>query len=189
MMAMTQNAFANTTSSVMVGKMQGNIVDILLPPLSAAELAVAIAAGGATRGVVVGLAVGVTMLPFVDFHVANWGLVLFHGVAASMMLSTFGIIGGLWAEKFDHLAAVTNFVVMPLTFLSGTFYSITRLSPSFQNLARLDPLFYVIDGFRTGFIGHGDSNLMIGVALMITLNLALLGWCWWLLAIGYRIKT
>ncbi len=189
MMAMTQNAFANTSSSVMIAKMQGNIVDILMPPLSPAELTFALTLGGATRGIVVGVAVGLSMLIFVPMHVDNWALVLFFGFAASLLLSSIGVIGGLWSEKFDHIAAVTNFIVVPLTFLSGTFYSIDRLREPFQTLARLDPFFYMIDGFRRGFIGTGDSGVLTGVIILSALNVILLLACWVLFRVGYRIKS
>jgi ABC-2 type transport system permease protein len=129
------------------------------------------------------------MAVFVPIHITDWGLVLFEGFAGSLMLSTIGVIGGLWSEKFDHIAAVTNFVVMPLTFLSGTFYSIARLREPFQSLARLDPFFYMIDGFRTGFIGHGDAAPELGISVMLGMNVGLLALCWWLFAIGYRIKS
>ncbi len=126
---------------------------------------------------------------FVPMPVASWGLILFYGVAASLMLSTIGVIGGLWAEKIDHIAAVTNFIVMPLTFLSGTFYSIDRLREPFQTLARFDPFFYMIDGFRSGFIGHGDAPPLLGIAVLSGLNIALLALCWRLFAIGYKVKS
>ena len=189
MMSMTQNAFANTSSSVTIAKVQGGIVDILMPPLSAAEVTFALVLGGATRGVLVGLVVGLAMAVFVPIHVTDWGLVLFNAVAGSLMLSVIGVIGGLWSEKFDHIAAVTNFVVMPLTFLSGTFYSISRLKEPFQTAARLDPFFYMIDGFRTGFIGHGDAAPAIGITVMVTIDVGLLALCWYLFAIGYKVKS
>jgi ABC-2 type transport system permease protein len=189
MMSMTQNAFANTSSSVTIAKVQGNIVDILMPPLSPGEVTLALTLGGASRGVMVGLAVAAAMIPLVPMHVDDWSLVVFHGIAGSLMLSTIGVIGGLWSEKFDHIAAVTNFVVMPLTFLSGTFYSIERLPEPVQSIARLDPFFYMIDGFRTGFIGHGDASPALGIAVLAVLNAALLLLCWRLVAIGYKIKS
>jgi ABC-2 type transport system permease protein len=189
MMAMTQNAFANTSSSVLLAKVQGTMVDILMPPLSAAEVTLALVLGGATRGVAVGVVVGLSMLPFVPLTVEHWGLVLFHGIAASVLLSTVGVLGGLWSEKFDHIAAVTNFVVTPLSFLSGTFYSIDRLHFPFDVLARLDPFFYMIDGFRSGFTGQFEAPPMLGIAVMTALNAILLVWCWWLFKIGYRIKS
>ena len=174
MMTMSQNAFANTSSSIVISKVQGNIIDLLMPPLSATEVVFAIALGGATRGMVVGLAVLLAVVPFVPIHVYDWGAVLYHGFAASLMLSLVGIIGGLWSEKFDHIAAVTNFIVIPLSFLSGTFYSVSALPKTWQVLAHFDPFFYMIDGFRYGFIGRSDSPLWIGFVVMAALNAFLL---------------
>jgi ABC-2 type transport system permease protein len=189
MMAMTQNAFANTSSSIVIGKVQGNIVDILMPPLSAAELTLAIALGGATRGVLVGIVLVPVMALFVGLSIQHWAAILFFGAAASLMLSLVGVLGGLWSEKFDHIAAVTNFVVVPLSFLSGTFYSVERLPETWRMLAHFDPFFYMIDGFRYGFIGHADASPVLGVAVLVALNALLLAICWRLFAIGYKIRA
>jgi ABC-2 type transport system permease protein len=188
-MAMVQNAFANTSSSIMIAKLQGSIVDMLMPPLSAAELTIGYAAAGATRGLVVGVAVGAALYPFAPYTIDNWGLVIFHGLAGSLMLSLLGIMGALWSEKFDHIAAVTNFVVTPFAFLSGTFYSIERLPPAAQTVARLNPFFYMIDGFRAGMIGHADASLPLGVAVMIGVNLALGLVTYRMFATGYKLKA
>jgi len=189
MMAIIQNAFANTSSSIVISKVQGNIVDTLMPPLTAHELTLAMALGGATRGVVVGSVVGLAMSLFVPIHIYHFGFIVFHACAASLMLSLLGLAGGIWSEKFDHIAAVTNFVVMPLSFLSGTFYSIERLSEGFRALAFFNPFFYVIDGFRYGFIGHADAPLMVGVAVMVGVNAGLWTLCHWMFATGYKLKT
>lgn len=188
-MAMVQNAFANTSSSIIIGKLQGSIVDMLMPPLSAAELTIGYAGAGATRGVVVGIAVGVTLYLFAPFQIHDWGLVIFHGVAGSLMLSLLGIMGALWSEKFDHIAAVTNFVVTPFAFLSGTFYSIERLPPTAQLIAHFNPFFYMIDGFRAGFIGHADGSLPLGIAVMTAIDLALGLATYWMFATGYKLKA
>ena len=189
MMAMAQNAFANTSSSLMIAKVQGNIVDVLMPPLSAAEFTAGFALGGVTRGLLVGVVVGVTMAAFVPVHLRAPGFILFHAVAASLLLSLLGLLGGIWADKFDHIAAVTNFVVTPLSFLSGTFYSIDRLPPPFHAIALWNPFFYMIDGFRYGFIGHADGPVWIGVAVMTGTNVALLALCHTLVARGYKLKA
>ncbi len=189
MMAIAQNAFANTSSSIMIAKIQGNIVDTLMPPFSAHELTLGIALGGATRGIVVALAVAAGMAVFVTLHVHNLAFIVFHAAAASLMMSLLGLIGGIWADKFDHIAAVTNFVVMPLSFLSGTFYSIERLTPMFQTAAHLNPFFYMIDGFRYGFIGHADGSLSTGVAVMIGVDVGLWALCHWMFASGYKLKA
>jgi ABC-2 type transport system permease protein len=189
MMAMIQNAFANTTSSLMIAKMQGSISDLLMPPLSPAELVWGFALGGVTRGLVCGFAVGVAMVLVVHVGIAHWWLVLFHAVAASLLLSLLGIIAALWADKFDHIAAVTNFIVMPMSFLSGTFYSIDRLPSAFRFIANFNPFFYMIDGFRAGFIGHADGSIAVGIAVMIAINLALLILTHILFARGYKLKA
>ena len=129
MMAMVQNAFANTSSSLLISKIQGNIVDVVMPPLSAGELTLAFTAGGVTRGLAVGLAVALAMAVFVPMEVQHPFFVLFHAFAASLMLSLVGLLAGIWAEKFDQMAAITNFVITPFAFLSGTFYSVERLPP------------------------------------------------------------
>lgn len=189
MMAMVQNAFANTSSSIVISKVQGNIVDVLMPPLSPGEFTLAYALGGTTRGLVVGAAVGLAMWVFVPVRMLHPSFVLYHAVAASLLLSTLGMIGGIWSEKFDHIAAVTNFVVTPLSFLSGTFYSVERLPESWRFVAHLDPFFYMIDGFRYGFIGHADANPMIGVVVLAAANAALLLLCHRMVATGYKLKA
>jgi len=189
MMAMAQNAFANTSSSLMIAKVQGNIVDVLMPPLSAGELTWGFALGGVTRGLLVGGVVAGAMAVFVPMSMAAPGFVLFHAVAASLLLSVLGAIGGIWADKFDHIAAVTNFIVTPLSFLSGTFYSIERLPPLWQTVALCNPFFYMIDGFRAAFIGHADSSVVLGVVVMTVLDVALLAACHLMIASGYKLKA
>ncbi|HUK57714.1 MAG TPA: ABC transporter permease [Stellaceae bacterium] len=189
MMTMVQNAFANTTSSLMIAKFQGNIVDMLMPPLSPLELTVGLALGGVTRGVVVGIVVAAAMAVVVPMPIAAPGLILFHAVAASLFMSVLGIMAAIWADKFDHIAAVTNFIVTPLSFLSGTFYSIDRLPEAWRVAAFCNPFFYMIDGFRAGFIGHADGSVAIGIAVMTALDAALLAACHLMFASGYKLKA
>lgn len=189
MMAIIQNSFANTSSSMIIAKVQGNIVDTLMPPLAANELTLAISLGGVTRGLIVGAAVGLAIIPFAPLRLHDAGFIVFHALAASLMLSLMGLAGGIWAEKFDHIAAVTNFVVMPLSFLSGTFYSVDQLSGAFRAAAFLNPAFYAIDGFRYGFIGHSDAPLGAGIAVMIGVNLGLWMLCRWMFKTGYKLKA
>jgi len=189
MMAMVQNAFANTSSSLMISKMQGNIVDSLMPPLSATELTLGFALGGVIRGLVVGVVVAACLLPFVTVHIHHVGYILFHGVAASLLLSLLGVAGAVWAEKVDHIAAVTNFVVSPLAFLSGTFYTVDRLPQPWHTLALWDPFFYMIDGFRFGFIGHADGNLGIGIAVLTLANVGMFALCHWMFRTGYKLRA
>src|SRR4051812_5425832 len=145
-MTMIQNAFANTSSSILVSKVQGNIVDVLMPPLSAMELTVAWVMGGVTRGVAVGIACAGVMAAVVHLHLHSAGLIVFHTLAGCLLMSMGGIIAAIWADKFDHMAVVTNFIVTPLTFLSGTFYTIDRLPSWAQRVAHYNPFFYNIDG-------------------------------------------
>jgi len=188
-MTMAQNAFANTSSSIMISKIQGNIVDVLMPPISPGEFVCAYALGGTTRGVVVGLAAGLGMSVFVDIGVQHWGYVLFYAVTGSMMLSLLGMLGGIWAEKFDHIQAVTNFVITPFAFLSGTFYSISRLPETIQTLAHFNPFFYMIDGFRYGFIGQSDAAPALGIAVMLGINAVLWLAAWRMVSVGYNLKA
>jgi len=189
MMAITQNAFANTSSSILISKLQGNIVDLLMPPLTPMERAIGLAAGGLTRGIVVGIATFVAMVPFVPVSMAHPGFILFYAVMASLLMSLVGIIAGVWAEKFDHMAAITNFIVTPAAFLSGTFYSAERLPPFWQHVAHLNPLFYMIDGFRYGFIGHADGSLTAGIFTLLGANAALMWLTHRLFASGYHLKA
>ena len=189
MMSILQNSFANTSSSLLVSKVQGNIIDVLMPPLSPAELTIAFAAGGVTRGVLVGLATGAALWAFVDLEIHHPLAIVFHAVAAAAMLSLLGLIGGIWAEKFEHIAAMTNFVVVPLSFLSGTFYSIGRLPEAWQEVARFNPFFYAIDGFRYGFIGRSDSELWLSMTVMIGLDVALFAVVYRMFASGYKLKS
>ena len=189
MMAMTQNAFANTTSSIMISKMQGNIVDLLMPPLSPMELTLGLALGGLTRGLLVGVVVTITMAIFVHVALAAPLAALFYASAASLMLSTLGVIGGVWADKFDHLAAITNFVVTPLAFLSGTFYSVEQLPPVWLRVALCNPFFYMIDGFRYGLTGTAEASILTGVIVLVAINAALIFVAYAMIARGYKLKA
>lgn len=190
-MAILQNAFANTSSSILIAKVQGNIVDTLMPPLSALELTIGFVAGGVTRGLLVGLSVGFAfaLMPGVPMQPMHVWPILYFSLAASVMLSLVGVLTGVWAEKFDHSAAITNFVIAPLSLLSGTFYSIERLSTSWQVFSQINPFFYMIDGFRYGFIGQSDSDLMVGVAYTLALNIVLIFWVFRVFKTGYRLKA
>lgn len=189
MMAITQNAFANTTSSIMIMKMQGNIVDLLMPPLNALELTLGFALGGLTRGIVVGAVVTGAMAFFVPVGLAAPWAALFFASAASLMLSVLGIIGAIWAEKFDHLAAVTNFIITPLAFLSGTFYSINQLPPVWHKAALFNPFFYMIDGFRYGLTGRAEASVLVGAGFLIAINALLIWLGYAMIARGYKLKA
>jgi ABC-2 type transport system permease protein len=190
-MGMIQNAFANSSFSLLVGKIQGTIVDYLMPPLSVGELITGLIGAAVTRAVLVGFAVWLAMLAWPGVHVVPlhvWA-VLWFGLMGSMMLGFLGLITSVWAEKFDHAAAVTNFVVAPLSLLSGTFYSIDALSPVFRGISHANPFFYVISGFRYGFIGESDSPLLFGAVLLLAINLGLGISCFALVRSGWKLKA
>ena len=189
MMAIAQNAFANSSSSIIVAKIQGNIVDTLMPPFSPHELTFGIAMGGATRGLMVGIFVSIGMAVFVDVRITHFGFLLYHAIMASLMLSLLGLIGGIWAEKFDQMSALTNFLITPLSFLSGTFYSIQRLPEEVQLLAHFNPFFYMIDGFRYGMLNQADGSLLAGIIVMAVINIVLWGVCVWMFSSGYKLKA
>ncbi|MGX7926965.1 ABC transporter permease [Tsuneonella sp. HG094] len=195
-MGMMQNAFANSSFSFLSGKIQGTIIDLLMPPLSYGELMTAIVGAAVTRAVLVGVAVGLAMLlyPGVSLAMAHPWAVVWFGLMGSIMLALLGLITSIWAEKFDHAAAVTNFVVAPLSLLSGTFYVIDNLAPTFQAISRANPFFYVISGFRFGFLGQsdiGNTNLaVIWSALGLGLFNAVLGLAVYaVLRSGWKLKS
>ena len=190
-MAMMQNAFANASFSLLVGKIQGNIVDYLMPPLSTGELIAGLVGAAVTRAFFVGFALWLVMLlwPGVSVDVRRPELVLYFGLMGSLLLSFLGLMTSLWADKFDHAAAVTNFVVMPLSLLSGTFYSVKQLAPTFRAISHANPFFYVISGFRAGFLGISDSPLLVGAVGLLVLNVILWAVCYALLKSGWKIKN
>jgi ABC-2 type transport system permease protein len=189
MMALAQNAFANTSSSLVISKVQGNIVDVLMAPLGPGELTVGYALAGAARGLAVGLVCVLAMSAFVPMRPADPALALYHALMGALMLSLLGLLAGIWSDKFDHIAAVTNFIVTPAAFLSGTFYSIERLPGFWNALAHANPLFYVIDGFRAGFIGQADGPLVAGMVVVAAVNAALWAACHRLFGLGYKLKA
>ena len=196
MMGMMQNAFANSSFGLLVGKIQGTIVDYLMPPLADWELMIAIIGAAVTRAVMVGLAVAAAMwlYPGVDLAAPHPLAIVWFGLMGAILLALVGLITSMWAEKFDHNAAITNFVIAPLTLLSGTFYVIENLAPAFQTISRLNPFFYVISGFRYGFLGETDIastgaavwHAGIGLGL---LNLVVAFVTYRLLNSGWRLKS
>lgn len=192
MMSVLNNAFANASSSLIQAKIMGTAPDFLTPPLSPLELTLGFGLGAATRGVVVGFVAAAAVWPFSHFahlDIANLWAIVFFSVGASLIMGFVGVLTGLWSEKFDQLAAVTNFIVMPMTFLSGTFYLIDRLPPFFQTVSRYNPFFYLIDGFRFGFIGQHEGSLLAGVITTIVLTLVLGLACFEAFRRGWRLKT
>ena len=195
MMGMMQNAFANSSFSLLAGKIQGTIVDLLMPPLSYGELMIGIVGAAVTRAMMVGGAVGLAMLlwPGVSLSVEHWLAIIWFGLMGAVMLSLMGLMTSIWSEKFDHNAAITNFVVAPLSLLSGTFYVIDNLAPAFQAVSRANPFFYVISGFRYGFIGESDigegSSAIVQAAIGLgALNLVLATLVYMVLRSGWKLK-
>ena len=189
MMSVLNNAFSNSSSSLVQAKLMGTAVDFLTPPLSPAELAVGFTAGAVTRGLLVGVVTAATVWPFSRFGVAQPWAVVYFSVAASVVMALVGVATGLWSEKFDHLAAVTNFIVMPMTFLSGTFYRVTNLPAPFAAISKFNPFFYMIDGFRYGFIGRSDGSIGVGVAYTLALSIGLSLVIWQIFRTGWRLKS
>jgi ABC-2 type transport system permease protein len=190
-MAMMQNSFANSSFSLLVGKIQGTIIDYLMPPLSELEVLVSLVIAAVTRAFLVGAAVWLAMLLWPGIHVMPQHLwaILWFGLMGAVMLAFMGVLTSIWAEKFDHAAAITNFVVAPLALLSGTFYSVDAMAPTFRMLSHANPFFYVISGFRYGFISSTDSPLLAGSLLLLAINAALGIGCYALLRSGWKLRS
>lgn len=190
-MGMMQNSFANSSFSLLVGKIQGTIVDYLMPPLSTRELLVGMTMGAVTRAFMVGGAMWLAMLFWPGVHMMPRFplVVLAFGFAGSLMLALLGVLTSIWAEKFDHAAAITNFVVAPLSLLSGTFYSIDKLSPVFATISELNPFHYAISGFRYGFIGVTDSSIVTGGLVLTSIDALLAVVCFVALRSGWKLKS
>ena len=188
MMSVLQNAFANSSSSLIQSKVTGNIIFVLLPPLSYGEFFGAYVLAAVLRGVVVGTGVLFATMWFVPLHFASLAWIVLFAVAGGAILGSLGVIAGIWAEKFDQLAAFQNFVILPLTFLSGVFYSLHSLPAFWQQVSRFNPVFYMIDGFRYGFFGSSDvspwlSLTVVGGCFALLTMLTL-----WLLKSGYKLR-
>lgn len=188
MMSILQNAFANSSSSLMQSKMTGNIVFILLPPLSHREFFAAYLLAAVARGLTVGCGMFVATVWFVDVPVAYPLWAIAFAFAGGAVLGALGVIAGMHSEKVDELAVFTNFIILPLTFLSGVFYSIHSLPPFWRGLSHLNPVFYMIDGFRYGFFGYADVSPLLSLAIVVACFLVLSGFTLWLLKIGYKLR-
>jgi ABC-2 type transport system permease protein len=189
MMAIVQNAFANTSSSLMLAKIQGTIIDFIMPPLTGAELTFSFVVGGVVRGLMVGLVVSVSVYIFVPFTMHDPLVGLFYVISASVMLALLGVLTGVWAQSFDQLAAITNYIVTPLAFLSGTFYSIKQLPEFWYHVCHFNPFFYMIDGIRYAMIGYSDGTPWTGMMVLTGTNIVLWIATTHLFNAGYRLKS
>ena len=188
-MQIIQQSFSHSSSSFMIGKIQGNIVDILYAPLSPSEVTLAITLASVTRSVMIAVISIFTFKLLIDIEINNYLTLISFTLLSSFALGAGGIIAGLWAEKFDHMATITNFVIIPLSFLSGTFYSIERLPETLQLISKINPFFYMIDGFRYSFIGQSDGSIKIGLIYLLILNLLIWLLTYLLYKKGYKLKS
>jgi len=188
MMAMLQNAFANTSSSMIVGKIMNVHVFLLMSPISAAEAVFAFLAAAVLRALVVGGVLLLVLLPFSELTLTHIWMILFYGICGSLIMGSLGLIGGMWSKTFDDMAMVNNFIIMPLTFLSGVFYSVTQLPPFWQAINAWNPFFYLIDGFRHGFIATGDSDPLQAMGAVAALTIIAVLSSWYLWRIGWKLK-
>ena len=188
-MQVIQQAFSHSSSSFMIGKIQGNIVDILYAPLSAGEVVTAVTLAAVTRSVMIALISIVVFYFLIDFEVKNYLTLIIFTFLSSFALGALGIIAGLWSEKFDHMATVTNFIIVPLSFLSGTFYTIDRLPNFLQTISKANPFFYMIDGFRYSFIEKSDGSIFFGLVYLSILSIAIWFVAYLLYKKGYKLKS
>tara|TARA_Y100001970_G_scaffold88081_1_gene111184 strand:- start:8688 stop:9398 length:711 start_codon:yes stop_codon:yes gene_type:complete len=189
MMTMLQNSFANSASSIGQAKFQGNIVDIIMAPLSDIELTIGYICGSMIRGLTCGFVTTIGFLIFIPIQIYSIYIIFFYAVMGCLMMASLGTMVGIWADKWDQQQGITNFIVLPLIFLSGTFYSISRLPEVWQNLVFFNPFFYNIDGFRYGFLGQSDTSLLFGAIVLIIINVLLVYLCFYMFRSGYKLKT
>jgi len=188
-MQIIQQAFSHSSSSFMIGKIQGNIVDILYAPLSASEVTIAVALAATTRSFMIGLVSLIVFYFLVDIEIKSFSAVIFYTFISSFILGSVGVIAGLWAEKFDHMATVTNFIIIPLSFLSGTFYTIDNLPDFLQTISKCNPFFYMIDGFRYGFLEKSDGSIFVGSLYLTILAIVLWYVSYLLYKKGYKVRS
>jgi ABC-2 type transport system permease protein len=188
MMSLLQNAFANSSSSLVQSKVMGNIVFILLTPLTYIQFFIAFLIASIVRGLFVGLAIYLLAIIYIDLPLMHPWFIVSFSILGGALLGTFGILAGIWADRFDQMAAFQNFVIMPLSFLSGVFYSIHSLPPVWQSISKFNPFFYMIDGFRYGFFGQSDISPFISMGIVLTFFIILAGLSIRLLKTGYKLR-
>ena len=188
-MSMIQNSFGNSSSSLLSAKVAGNISDFLMPPFTPFEFTSAFLIGSIARGLLVGIASVALIITLVPIKVYDLVALLYFSLISCSIMGLVGIISGIWADKFDQMAAITNFLVTPLALLSGTFYSISNLPTTFYLVSQLNPFFYMIDGFRYSLIGYSDANIIVGATVLFILNLVLFLTTIVIIKKGYRLKS
>ena len=188
-MSIITQSFSHSVSSLMISKIQGNIVDMLYAPLSALEVSMAIILAAMTRSFLIAIISIAVFSLIVKIHIHDIFYIFIFGFLSSFILGSLGFIAGLWAEKFDHTATVTNFVITPLSFLSGVFYSINKLPQLFQSISYINPFFYMIDGFRFGFLGKSDGSINVGIIYLTVLSILIWFIAFYLYKKGYKIKS
>jgi len=188
-MSIIQNSFANSSSSFIMSKMLGYISDILTPPLGSTEIILAFTIGAALRGLLVGIAVTIALVPFIDYSLHHPFLLIFYVLASCTLLGKLGILSGLISNSFDQHSAITSYLITPLSFLSGTFYSVQALPVIFQQINMLNPFFYMVDGFRYCITDYADGDIKIGVTFLIIANMTLYAALTKLIDRGWRIKS
>lgn len=189
MLGILNNASTNSGSSMIGSKMNGSIIDVLMPPLSHLELALGYIGGSVTRGLLVAIVTAIGLSVFTILWPLHWWAVIYFSLSAALMLGMIGLLAGIWAQKFDQMAVVNQFIILPLSFLSGTFYHIDILPPLFYKISLANPLFYLIDGFRYGFIGEADGSLQVGIIYTLILNIILFVVVLRVLKSGWRLKA
>ena len=188
-MSIIQQGFSHSVSSIMIAKIQGNIIDTLMSPLSATEVTLAIILAAVTRSIII-LVISVAVFSLIiEIHIFNILYIFIGAFLGSFILGALGFITGLFAQKFDHTAAVTNFIITPASFLSGVFYSVDRLPDFFQSISKINPFFYIIDMTRFGFLGRSDGSIGFGLVFLAIIAFILWLLCWYLYKIGWKIKS
>ena len=188
-MGMMQNSFANTSSSLLSSKVAGNIVDLLMPPFKINEIIIVYSMAAIIRAFLVGFLTFIMMIPFVNFEFLNFSNLIIYTFLGSLYLALIGLVAGIWAEKFDNMSAITNFVITPLTFLSGTFYSVDRLKEPFYTISLYNPFYYIIEGFRSSFIYVESESTLNGLVYLTALNIIMYLICYYILKSGWKLKS
>ena len=188
-MQIIQQSFSHSSSSFMIGKIQGNIVDILYAPLSPAEVVTSVTLAAVTRSVMIAFISIIIFSFLIDIKIVNYFTLVIFTFLSSFILGALGIIAGMWSEKFDHMATVTNFIIVPLSFLSGTFYTLDRLPTALQSIGKLNPFFYMIDGFRYSFINQSDGSITVGLIYLSILSITIWFIAYLLYKKGYKLKS